>query len=277
MSNKNSANNLSEFQNALQPYLHKKRREMPWRFPETDGTFDPYKIMVSEIMLQQTQVNRVASKFEEFLRTFPDVQSLAKAEFTTVMKVWSGLGYNRRAKYLHESAREIVKHHHGNIPKTRNLLTRLPGIGQNTAAAICVYAYNQPEIFIETNIRTVFIHHFFKDQTAVRDKDIAPLISQVLDTKSPREFYWALMDYGTYLKSAEGNVSKRSTHYIKQSAFQGSRRQIRGKVLKLLIDGPVQKQQLISSLDDPRVADVLQELAHEGLISQNGRLYQISS
>lgn len=277
MSNKNSANNLSEFQRALQPYLHEERREMPWRLPKQDGTFDSYNILVSEIMLQQTQVNRVVPKFEQFLNKFPDIQSLAEAELISVLNVWSGLGYNRRAKYLHESAKEVVKNYHGNIPRTLNMLTKLPGIGHNTAAAILVYAFNEPEIFIETNIRTVFIHHFFKRETMVDDKDITPFIVQALGAQSPREFYWALMDYGTYLKSVEGNISNKSRHYIKQSAFQGSGRQLRGKILKMLLDGAIERRQLISRLDDSRATEILQTLIHEGLVEQHGQHCQISS
>lgn len=267
---------IAQFQKTVWDYYHAHGRDLPWRHPEPGGSFDAYKVMVSEIMLQQTQVNRVIPKYHEFLHSFPDVQSLAKASLADVLKLWSGLGYNRRAKFLHEAAKQIVKQQNSEVPKTLNALSNLPGIGHNTAAAICVYAYDQPQIFIETNIRTVYIHHFFKDQVNIADKDILPLIRSTLQDQAPRTFYWALMDYGTHLKSTKGNVSAKSRHYVKQSVFEGSRRQIRGKVLKLLIDGPMNQTQLLDKVDDQRTREVLQELENEHLILRVKNTYRIA-
>jgi len=268
---------LDEFVAVVTGYFETHRRDLPWRRPEPDGSYDAYKIMVSEIMLQQTQVSRVIPKYDEFLDVFPNVLSLAEANLGDVLKLWSGLGYNRRAKYLHSAAKQIVKRHNGTIPETLNTLTCLPGIGYNTAAAICVYAYDQPQIFIETNIRTVYIHHFFKHAHDVADKDIRPLVASTLHGQDPREFYWALMDYGTYIKSTEGNVNVKSKHYIKQSTFHGSRRQIRGQILKLLMDGPKKRSELLEKISDVRTEDVLHELENEQLIIRTKSSYTLGS
>lgn len=256
-----------EFSQQLWEYYQDHSRDLPWRDPEVDGSFDAYKILVSEIMLQQTQVNRVIPKYEAFITQFPTVHSLATATLSEVLKSWSGLGYNRRAKYLHEAAQQLISK-----PQPWNLQTLMTckGIGLNTAAAVCVYAYNEPHVFIETNIRTVFIHHFFGDSDNVSDVEIIPLVQNMLDTRNPREFYWAIMDYGAHIKATLGNVSRASKHYTKQSKFAGSKRQLRGQVLKMLAENPIKASELISILNDTRVADVLADLEQEKLISRQG-------
>ena len=142
---------------------------------------DRYTILISEVMLQQTQVDRVAPKFEAFIEAFPTVQALAQAEFKTVLGYWSGLGYNRRALWLQQAAKEIVEKYAGKVPQTISELSKLKGIGHNTAAAICAYAFNQPVVFIETNIRAVFIHHFFADRADVADSELLPIIADHVD------------------------------------------------------------------------------------------------
>jgi A/G-specific adenine glycosylase len=219
----------SAFQELVWNYYHDfGRHDLAWRQPEPDGSFDPYKIMVSELMLQQTQVQRVITKYKEFLALFPDVASLAQAQLGDVLRVWMGLGYNRRAKFLHQSATMVMADFGSVFPTDTAQLVKLPGVGINTAGAIASYAYNQPVVFVETNIRTVIIHHFFNDHTGIADKDILKLVEQTLDHEHPREWYWALMDYGSYLKQTVGNVSRQSKTYAKQSTFAGSKRQIRG-------------------------------------------------
>lgn len=255
-----------EFIETVWDYYHEHGRDLPWRQPEPDGTFDPYKIMVSEVMLQQTQVARVIPKYEAFLAQFPSLQSLSAASLADVIKAWSGLGYNRRAKFLWQAAQAIG----APFPDTREGLSALPGIGMNTAGAILAYAYNQPVVFVETNIRTVYIHHFFADRTDVHDKELLPFIEKTLDREMPREWYWALMDYGVFLKSTVGNMSQNSKHYTKQSTFQGSKRQIRGEVLRQLRDGPLEVSKLHERIPDERLTAVLQDLASEKLITQNG-------
>jgi A/G-specific adenine glycosylase len=249
------------------------RHDLPWRQAGTDG-FSPYAIAVSEIMLQQTQVNRVTPKYLAFLKAFPSVASLAAAELGDVLRMWSGLGYNRRAKFLHQAAQRVVQDFGGVYPRTVQELETLPGIGRNTAGAIAAYAYNQPVAFIETNIRTVFIHHFFGDREDIHDREILPIVQATLpDDGTNREWYWALMDYGSYLKQTVGNQNHRSTSYAKQSTFHGSRRQVRGQVLRLLATKPLTTSELKEQIADERLAAVVEDLLREQMIrEQGGRL-----
>ena len=237
--------------------------------------FDPYKILVSELMLQQTQVRRVIPKYHEFLTRFPDVHSLARASLGEVLIAWSGLGYNRRAKYLWQAA-QIVHDRGGEFPQTLTGLVELPGVGKNTAGAIMAYAYDQPVVFIETNIRSVFIHHFFKDQTDISDKAILELVEKTLPAEHIREWYWSLMDYGTHLKQTVGNSAKRSKSYVRQSPFEDSKRQLRGRVLRLLHDGAHSHEHIIDSMHDARTESVLADLASEQLIVRTGDCYKLA-
>jgi A/G-specific adenine glycosylase len=227
-------------------------------------------------MLQQTQVSRVLIKYAEFLEKFPTVQTLAQASLGDVLIAWQGLGYNRRAKFLWQAAQMVVREWRGGFPASPEDLVRLPGIGKNTAGAVMAYAYNQPAIFIETNVRTVYIHEFFKDAEAVPDKDISALLQQTIMPDSPRIFYWALMDYGTYLKKTVGNASVRSAHHVRQSPFEGSRRQVRGAVLRSLSSRGLSWQELASAIADERLAAVLQELAAEGMIDLTNGIYHLA-
>lgn len=268
--------NPQEFNDILWSFYAKNaRNNLPWRQPSTDGFFDPYKILVSEIMLQQTQVSRVISKYEQWLLEFPTVESLAEAPLSKVLTAWIGLGYNRRAKFLHESAKRIANLNE--FPKTQSELTELPGIGPNTAGAICAYAFNIPVIFIETNIRTVFLFQFFENQEQVPDKELVPLIEQTLDHENPREWYWALMDYGTHIKQTKGNYSKNSKHHSVQSRFIGSKRQIRGMVLAMLVEmGTATLADLEKQVSDPRLTTVLEDLRKEGMIIEKAGLFSLA-
>ena len=264
------------FQSEVWDYYHAHgREELPWRIAGKDGAFDAYRIAVSELMLQQTQVSRVIPKYQQFIMVFPNVQDLAQAPLGDVLRVWSGLGYNRRAKFLWQAAQQVVSEYGGVFPEQLEELMKLPGIGHNTAAAILVYAHNQPVVFVETNIRTVFIHHFFQDQTAVADKAILELVAETLDKEHPREWYWALMDYGTYLKQLVGNLNRLSKTYAKQSAFRGSKRQIRGQVLRLLGDKPYTGAELQKQIADTRLNVVLEDLVDEQLVQLRGKTYHL--
>jgi A/G-specific adenine glycosylase len=257
------------FQTTVREYYRVHgRHDLPWRLPEPGGRFDPYKVIVSELMLQQTQVSRVIPKYEAFLGRFPTVSSLAKAPLADVLRAWSGLGYNRRAKFLHQASQIITDDYNGEFPQDPAALQTLPGIGPNTAGAILAYAFNEPVIFVETNVRTVFIHHFFHDQTGISDKTILELVSQTLDRRQPREWYWALMDYGSCLKQTVGNPNRRSRQYTAQSKFEGSRRQIRGQIIKLLGSNAYTKANLRQQIPDDRLESVIDELLQEGLITR---------
>lgn len=261
------------FKRTVKDYYAAYGRVLPWREAELSGQFDSYKILLSEIMLQQTQVQRVIPKFALFLSRYPTIQELAAAPLASILRDWSGLGYNRRAKYLWQVAQIVVEHYNAQLPHQLNDLETLPGIGHNTAAAIAAYAFNQPVVFIETNIRSVYIHHFFPDEKSVADKVLLPLIALTLDRKNPRLWYWALMDYGSYLKSQTENPGRRSAQYIKQSPFQGSRRQLRGAILKVLGQAPQPLSLLTQQLSDVRLLEVLTDLVQEGFIEQTGTDY----
>ena len=261
----------------LDYYAHHGRHDLPWRqSADGDGNLDPYHILVSELMLQQTQVNRVLAKYAGFLELFPDVRSLAKADLGDVLRAWQGLGYNRRARFLHHSAQMIVDAYDGTFPDMISQLTTLPGVGVNTAGAILAYAWNKPAVFIETNVRTVYIHHFFADHTEIEDKALAQKITETLSCIDDyRTWYWALMDYGTHLKQTIGNLNKLSKSYTKQSRFEGSRRQIRGQVLRILAAGEQTELELIAQIPDERASDVLQALTREGLIKKRDNHYSL--
>jgi A/G-specific adenine glycosylase len=258
----------------LQYYYENGRHDLPWRQPEPDGTFDPYKILVSELMLQQTQVQRVIPKFETFISAYPSFKSLAVAPLSDVLKMWSGLGYNRRAKFLLQTAQLVTGQYGGGLPHAQVDLITLPGIGHNTAGAIRAYAFNEPVVFVETNIRTVFIHHFFSDEEKVPDSLLIPLIQDSLPD-DVRTWYWALMDYGTKLKQTVGNVSRSSATYAKQSPFHGSKRRVRGQVLRLLTEGPYTFERLGWTVNDERLQSVLDDLVREGFIELNDSHYQL--
>jgi A/G-specific adenine glycosylase len=262
------------FQNHILSFYRSNRRDLPWR-----DTTDPYRIMVSEIMLQQTQVDRVKEKYTRFTARFPDAGSLARATVEEVLSAWQGLGYNRRALALRKAAGEIVDRFGGVLPDDETSLRSLPGIGPYTASAIIVFAFNRPVVMIETNIRRVFIHCFFKDQAGVADSEILPLIEETLDRENPRGWYNALMDYGYYLGTIIENPNRRSRHYQRQAPFEGSNRQIRGNILKLLVGGGrTVIEDLCRNLDLPAstVDTVLNQLEEEGFITRDGGWVRIA-
>jgi A/G-specific adenine glycosylase len=257
----------------IKKFYQIKARSFAWRFVD-----NPYLVVVSEIMLQQTTTHRVVPKFEQFVQQFPSFDILAKAQLKDVLCAWQGLGYNRRAKYLHELAQNVVAVHNNDLPRDQSVLQQLSGIGPATAASICAFAFNQPTIFVETNIRTVFIHFFFQDQTQVHDKEIIPLVAATLDHQNPREWYYALMDYGVYLKKQLPNPSRKSRHHVKQLKFEGSDRQLRGAVIRYLAQhDSVEYAQLKSLIaaNDPRFEGILDALICEGFIKLDGALFSI--
>ena len=244
------------------------RHTLPWR-----QTTDPYRILVSEIMLQQTPVDRVLPKYQLFLKQFPTVTKLAAAPLGAVLRAWQGLGYNRRAKYVHQCAQAVVACYGGVFPTTYAELKQLPGIGPYTAGAVMAFAYNQPVPIVETNIRTVFLHHFFHDDTNVPDAAILGLVTETLDRANPRRWYAALMDYGVYLKKMYGNQNHRSRQYAKQSKFAGSDRQIRGAIVRTLGAGTLTRARLRRCLTEysrERVDAQLDRLVEEGLVTKGG-------
>jgi len=220
---------VKQFQQLIYDFYHKNKRDFIWR-----QNISPYKIVISEVMLQQTQTARVVPKFENWLLQFPDFHTLANASTHDILSAWQGLGYNRRGLALLKIAQIIVNEYGGQLPNDPNLLQTFPAIGPNTAGSICTFAFNNPIVFIETNIRTVYTHSFFPGQNEITDKQLLPLIEQTINKNNAREWYYALMDYGVHLKQNLPRINAASKHYTKQSQFEGSTRQVRGAIIKIL-------------------------------------------
>ena len=244
---------FAQFKKVIWAYYATHRRSFPWRERAKNMRDSEwvYRVVISEIMLQQTQAPRVVEKFNSFMKKFPDFPALAAAPLASVLAEWQGLGYNRRGLYLKKLAKTVTQKYAGKMPHTRDELVELPGIGPHTAGSILAFAFNIPEPFIETNIRTVFIHFFFKKYSAARkisDSEILPLVAETLDHKNPRDWFFALMDYGVHLKQLArvaqssnigvGDPARRSKHYKKQSAFKGSNRELRAALLRSIIKKP---------------------------------------
>ncbi len=261
------------FRETIRAFYRRHARPFAWR-----ETRDPYAILVSEVMLQQTQTDRVVPKYAEFLRRFPTFTVLARARTSDLLAAWQGLGHNRRALALKRCAVEVVERFSGKLPADPELLTELPGIGSYTAGAIALFAYDHPSAFIETNIRAVFIHFFFPKRRAVRDEEIQPLIEATVPRRNVREWYYALMDYGVMLKRRDRSIGRRSAHYVRQAPFKGSRREIRGKVLRVLVkSGGARREEIKNAVRCERtiLEAVLKELSREGFISYSRGRYRI--
>lgn len=208
-------------------------RVLPWRCID-----DPYAVLVSEVMLQQTQVARVEKHWTRFLGLFPTIDALAAAGTADVLAQWQGLGYNRRALALKRAAEVCAAERGGKLPDTAEELEALPGIGPATAAGVMAFAYNRPSVYIETNVRTVFLHELFPACDKVSDRQLAPLVAATCPEDDARAWYYALLDYGAHLKTLVANPSRRSAHYTRQSAFEGSRRQKRAELVRVVLAEP---------------------------------------
>lgn len=237
-----------------------------------------YKILVSEIMLQQTQADRVIPKYTAWLRQFPTMESVARASLSEILSAWQGLGYNSRALRLQKCCAAVAEKYAGKLPKTPAELVALPGIGPYTAGALLAFVYNTPHPIIETNIRTVIIHHFFKNKQNVTDAEIFKKVEQTLDANNPREWYYALMDYGSYLKKAHGNNTRQSKHYTKQSPFKGSNRELRSAILKQILKHGRQTLASLTKYTDKDKIEIkrnLDAMVAEGLLEQSKGSYMV--
>jgi len=268
------APDTASFQALVLDHYARHARDLPWR-----RTRDAYHILVSEMMLQQTQVARVLDKYEPFVQAFPDGATLAAAPLQKVLLLWQGLGYNRRAVALHRAAQRIVDEHGGDVPQSPVELLRLPGVGPSTAGAVCAFAFGLPTAFVETNIRAVFIHHYFSDRPVVSDAEILPLVEETLDTRDPRRWFYALMDYGVEIKATHANPGRRSRHYARQSPFSGSTRELRAKVLRMVLSKGVLAAGTIGEAFPPdeaeRVTRALADLTREGFLRLKDDRYSV--
>jgi A/G-specific adenine glycosylase len=265
---------IHSFQNAVYTYYRQYGRNLPWRM-----TWNPYHILVSEIMLQQTQVERVTHKFNEFVSSFPDFHSLRHASLRTVLTVWRGLGYNRRAFALKHIAQEVCRNYNGTLPCKKDILLRFPSIGRATAASIMVFACNTPDVVIETNVRAVFIYTFFRTRERVTDRELEELVQTTMDTEHPRVWYSALMDYGSFLKKQYPQLTGKSAQYKKQSPFRGSDREIRGNVISIITGrGSITEALLVreTGVEWTRMQKIVQKLIEEGWLIRKGNRLEIT-
>jgi A/G-specific adenine glycosylase len=270
-----SREQVAQFQATIYQYYQAHKRPMPWR-----QTQNPYHILVSEIMLQQTQVERVLGKYGDFLARFPDFETLSRAPWPEVLAAWQGLGYNRRALALKRLAQAVMADWEGALPRRAEDLRALPGIGAATAGALLAFAFEQPVVFIETNIRRVFLHFFFAGREGVTDREILPLVAETLDREGVREWYYALMDYGAALKSAGPNPNRRSAHYARQSSFAGSNREVRSLILRTLLgEATLSFKELARAvgLDPARTQAALEQLLAEGFVVRERKSLRLAS
>ena len=253
-------------------------RDLPWR-----NVDDPYAVMVSEIMLQQTQVARVEKYWQRFMALFPTLDALASAETSLVLEMWQGLGYNRRALALKRTAEICSREFNGLLPESSEELLALPGIGKATAGGIMAFAYQKPSMYLETNVRTVFIHELFPGREKVSDKELEPSVRRTCSAEDPRGWYYALLDYGNYLKSTMPNPSRRSKPHTKQSKFEGSRRQKRAELVRFVLArreasfcelvaalSDFEKKQGREAPEEDIVRSIVNDLVAEGFFSQEG-------
>jgi len=258
-------------------------RDFPWR-----RTTSSYEVLVSEVMLQQTQVSRVEKRYEEWLAEFPTIDALAAAPLEPVLRAWQGLGYNRRAIALKRAAEQTAERFDGTLPADEDELRSLPGIGPATAAGVLAFAYDQPAHYLETNVRAVFLHELFADRDGVPDREIKPLVSAAVGEArrqgiGPRVWYYALLDYGAHLKRSLPNPSRRSAHHTQQSRFEGSRRQKRAWLLRAVMEEPglpveeyardlgrAERDAGRDAPDGDEVSAILGDLAAEGFLAAEG-------
>lgn len=272
-------------------------RDLPWRH-----TQDPYQIWVSEAMLQQTQVSRVDGRWQSWLERFPSVVALAQASSADVLDEWQGLGYNRRALALWRAAQQMVELHGGEVPREARELVALPGIGPATAAGIRAFAFDAPGVYLETNVRSVFLHELYPGEKGVPDRALVPAVEAACPAAAanvagcdvpmtPRSWYYALLDYGAYLKQTLPNPSRRSSGHTRQSKFEGSHRQKRAEVVRMLLAARTSEPGGLTvadvsrgltevelaagreAIDEAHARVILDELVSEGFCRKAGKLW----
>lgn len=274
---------MRSFRRTVWAYYKKHgRHDLPWRPPtlklRRDKTLDPYRVLVSEVMLQQTQAERVIPFYKKFIKQFPTAKKLAAAPLSQVLRVWQGLGYNRRAKMLHQAAQALCVGKF-NFPTSVDELEKLPGVGPYTARAVAAFARSEDVVFVETNIRTAVIQHFFPRKKKVSDTEVKKILAQILPRGKSREWYSALMDYGAYLKRSGVSHNAKSRTYAKQAKFAGSFREARGAIVRALAEGPhslVHLAELLGALRRPQMRAALRALLAERLVKRKGARYALA-
>ncbi|MCX6791995.1 MAG: Fe-S cluster assembly protein HesB [Candidatus Gottesmanbacteria bacterium] len=247
---------ITKFQARIFSWWELNKRDLPWRH-----THDPYKILVSEVMLQQTQVSRVLPKYEEFLYFFPDVYTLAKASLAKLLKVWRGMGYNRRALYLKKAAQTVVDTYNGEFPENEKELVTLPGLGIYTARAILVFAYSRDIAAVDTNIRRIITHFFFND-VPQKEKIIQEVADKLVPMDESWEWHQALMDFGAAHNSLFSIHNSKINK--KKIPFQKTNRYYRGRLIDILREGPVDEHILVKVFS----ASIINGLLKDGLVER---------
>ncbi len=256
-------------------------RDLPWRH-----TRDPYEVLLSEVMLQQTQVVRVVGYWERWLEDFPTLEALSAAPLEAALRSWQGLGYNRRAIALKRLAEQVVKAAHpalATLPRDERALRALPGVGPATAAGVRAFAFGESAIYLETNVRSVALHELFAQTDRVADRDILPLLEQAASFTvnrgvDARTWNCALLDYGAHLKRTRPNPSRRSAHHARQSPFEGSKRQKRARLLRLTMEMPgITTEQAAADLGltSREALDVLEALEVDGFITGSDECWSV--
>jgi A/G-specific adenine glycosylase len=266
---------ITEFREVIYRHYEDAGRDLPWRL-----TNNPYEILVSEIMLQQTQVERVLTKYGPFLKRFPGFPDLARAPLRDILLAWQSLGFNRRAQALQGIAQRVVAEFDGHLPPDRGILESLPGIGAATAGALMAFAFEQPVVFLETNIRRVYLYFFHPEEESVPDKMLLPLIMLTMDAQRVRSWYYALMDFGAMLKKMVSNPHRRSAHYTRQSPFPGSDREIRSRILRMFLNVPeLPEKAILANLaeETTRIKRILRQLIQENFLHYTQGQYRLAT
>lgn len=258
---------IKKFQEKIFNWWKENKRDLPWR-----KTTNPYYIMVSEVMLQQTQVTRTIQKYLEFIKKFPTLQSLASALPAEVLAIWSGLGYNRRALWLQQAAQQIIEK--GSFPETPKELEKLKGIGPYTARSILIFAMNKDYPTVDTNIRRILIAEGFAEEST-QEKELFQIAEKLAPKGKSRDWHNALMDYGSQVLTVAKTGIKPVTT---QKKFSESKRYYRGKIVKILIKKQKQtKEQLLKEckLEEKELDEILELLVKDGLIVEINEQYYL--
>ncbi len=264
-----SAERIQEFQKKVFSFYQKNKRDLPWR-----KTTDPYKILLSELMLQQTQVNRVILYYEKWITRWPDIHALASASLAEVLQAWMGLGYNTRAINLHKAARKIVTEFDNDVLEAMKQYKEIPGVGRYTLQAVQIFSTNADLVTVDTNIRRIFIKEFNLPEK-VSDKELWKLAEKCLPIGKSRDWHNALMDYGALHLTSQKTGIKPKTQ---QSRFEGSDRQIRARILRCLLNDTMSLSELKKTfrIEQKRLRRILDKMVTEKIIVNKNNSYQLN-
>lgn len=258
-----NSQDIELFRERIFDFYQSNRRSFPWR-----ETTDRYAVMVSEIMLQQTQAERVSGKYMAWMERFPDTKALSSASLRDVLALWSGLGYNSRCQRLQSCAKVIMDRFDGVVPASPEVLKTLPGIGEYSCRSIPVFADNLDVAAVDTNIRRIIIHEFTLPED-IPKREIQAAADQLLPKSRSREWHNALMDYGSLCLTSRSTGIRPLT---RQSKFQYSKRWYRGRLLKELVSSEFL---LLEELEEKYgtcpwgLQEIINELVGEGLVDES--------